>query len=92
MYTRELARIKATQYAYEYRKHGRLFRTVIPEPKDFDQWFLEGIRTYQKKGIEFEFLSPGLVRISRGIGIPNQLRTVVDFEREYQGNYLSQFY
>jgi len=84
----ELGRIAGVQH----HAWGIRNRTTVPEQKDFDQWFLEGIRTYQKKGIEFEFLCPGLVKIIRGRGIPNQLRTVLDFEREYQQEYLSHFY
>jgi len=62
------------------------------QPLDFDQWFLKGVRKMEKKGLEFEFLSSGLVRIIRGKGLPNLLRTVSDFEKEYQEEYLPAFY
>lgn len=84
MYTRELARIKATQKAYEYRHHGKPFRS---KPVSFEQWFLQGIRHYEAKGAEFELL-PGLVKIMWP-GQLAMLRTVADFEREYETDYLS---
>jgi hypothetical protein len=84
MYTRELARIKATQKAYEYRHYGRPFRS---KPVSFKQWFLQGIRKYEAKGAEFELL-PGLVKIMWP-GQPAMLRTIEDFEREYETDYLS---
>jgi hypothetical protein len=83
-YTRELARIKATQYAYEIRHHGRPFRT---QPIGFEEWFLNGLRRYEAKGAKFE-LFPGMVKI-QWPGKVAILRTVEDFEREYNTNYLS---
>lgn len=88
----ELGRIKGVQKNYEYRHYGRPFRSKMPEPDDFDIWFLKGIRHYESKGLQFQFLAPGLVRIIRGKGLPNLLRTLQDFEREYQEEYLPQFY
>jgi hypothetical protein len=84
-YTKELARIKATQKAYEIRHHGRPFRT---EPVSFDKWFLQGVRKYEAKGAEFEFM-PGMVKIQWPGQVP-MLRTVDDFRREYQTDYLKQ--
>lgn len=84
-YTRELARIKATQYAYEIRKHGKPFRT---QPISFEQWFLKGLRRYEAKGAEFELIETGMVKI-QWPGKIAVLRTVADFEREYETNYLS---
>jgi hypothetical protein len=81
----ELGRIKATQRAYECRHHGRPFRS---KPLPFDQWFLTGIRNYEAKGTKFELLKPGMVKIVW----PDQpvlLRTIADFEREYNEKYLS---
>jgi hypothetical protein len=83
--TRELARIKASQKAYEYRHHGRKFRT---EPISFQEWFLHGVRRYEAKGAEFELL-PGMVKICWPGQVP-MLRTVDDFRREYQTEYLRQ--
>ncbi|AKB47802.1 hypothetical protein MSKOL_2025 [Methanosarcina sp. Kolksee] len=88
-YTRELARIKATQYRQRIARYGRP-AVRIPEPVTFERWFLLGIRRYEKKGAEFEFLAPGLVKIIWP-GKPAVLRTVADFEREYQNDYLSRF-
>jgi hypothetical protein len=84
-FTRELARIKATQKAYEIRHHGRPFRT---ESVSFDQWFLQGIRKYEANGAEFE-LMPGMVKIC-WLGRVPMLRTVDDFRREYESDYLRQ--
>lgn len=84
-YTRELARIKATQKAWEYRHYGRPFRT---QPVSFEQWFLQGVRRYEAKGAEFELL-PGMVKIQWPGKVP-MLRTVEDFRREYQTDYLRQ--
>ncbi len=84
--TRELSRIKATQYAYEIRKHGRPFRT---EPISFEQWFLQGMRRFESKGANFELVETGMVKIQWPGKVP-MLRTVDDFRREYQTNYLKQ--
>lgn len=83
-YTRELARIKATQYAYEI-KHGR-----HSEPKEyvsFEEWFLTGIRNYESKGVEFELL-PGMVKIQWTGKVP-VLRSLEDFHREYESKFPS---
>jgi hypothetical protein len=85
-YTRELARIKATQKAYEYRHHGRPFRT---QPISFEQWFLNGVRRYEAKGADFELIETGMVKI-QWPGKVAILRTVEDFKREYQKEYLGQ--
>lgn len=84
-YTRQLAQIKASQRAYKIRHHGRPFRT---EPISFDQWFLQGIRKFEEKGAEFELL-PGMVKIQWPGKVP-MLRTVDDFRREYESDYLRQ--
>jgi hypothetical protein len=85
----ELGRIAGVQHhAWGIRNPSKQKR----HPLDFDQWFLKGVRKMEKKGLEFEFLSSGLVRIIRGKELPNLLRTVSDFEKEYQEEYLSDFY
>jgi len=56
----------------------------IPE---FSEWFLNGIRTFEAKGAEFELL-PGMVKIYWPGQVP-MLRTVEDFRREYESCYLS---
>jgi hypothetical protein len=83
-YTRELARIKATQYAYEIR-HGR--HTKQKERVSFEEWFLNGIRNYESKGVEFDFLTDGLVRMSKNG--KSVLRTVQNFRNEYESKFPS---
>jgi hypothetical protein len=65
--------------------------TQKSEPIEFDKWFLISLRKCEKKGAEFTFLCPGLVRIKWAEQAP-MLRTLADFEREYQEEYLSKFY
>jgi len=86
MFTRELSRIKAVQKRSEYARHGR---TQINAPLSFEQWFLKGIRKHEAEGVEFEFL-PGLVKITWPEKSP-VLRTVEDFNREYNTEYLARF-
>src|SRR5574343_971883 len=76
----KLGLIAAQQHSLENKLSGKPFRTGIP---DFDQWFLDGIRKYEEKGAEFELIDTGMVKITW----PGQepiLRTVKDFEREYE--------
>ena len=86
-YTRELARIKATQYRQRIARYGRE-AVYNPEPVSFSQWFLYGIRTFEAKGAEFELL-PGMVKI-QWPGKVAVLRTISDFRKEYETNYLKQ--
>jgi hypothetical protein len=65
--------------------------TQKSEPVEFEKWFLISLRKCEKKGAEFTFLCPGLVRI-QWPGQVTMLRTLEDFEREYQEEYLSKFY
>ena len=65
--------------------------TQKSEPIEFNKWFLISLRKCEKKGAEFTFLCPGLVRIQWPEKVP-MLRTLADFEREYQEEYLSKFY
>ena len=75
-------------------QHRRWNRTNEPtrayNPVTFEKWFILGIRRQEKKGAEFTFLCPGLVRISWP-GKIAILRTVTDFKKEYEGEYLSNF-
>jgi hypothetical protein len=80
-YTREEARIKATQYAYEIR-HGR--HTESKEHVSFEEWFLNGVRKYEAKGVEFDFLTAGLVRMTQNE--KSVLRTVQNFRDEYENH------
>jgi len=57
-------------------------------PVEFEKWFLQGLRKYEKKGAEFELL-PGMVKI-QWPGKVAVLRSVEDFKREYQKQYLGQ--
>jgi hypothetical protein len=75
----------AIQHRY-FRTHGRYVRTQ--NPVSFEKWFLNGVRTYEAKGAEFELL-PGMVKI-QWPGKVAILRTVEDFKREYDSCYLSQ--
>ena len=67
-----------------WNQEAKAFRT---QHIGFPEWFLQGIRKYESNGAEFELL-PGMVKIVWP-GQPAILRTVADFEREYQENYLS---
>jgi len=78
-YTRELARIKATQYAYE-KRHGR--HTEPKEKVSFEQWFLNGVRKYEEQGANFDLIENGIVRIKWPGKVP-VLRSLEDFHREY---------
>ena len=60
-------------------------KQAIPE---FAEWFLNGIRTFEAKGAEFELL-PGMVKITWPGKVP-MLRTVNDLKREYQNEYIGQ--
>ena len=60
------------------------------EPLIFERWFLIGIRKMKKKEADFTFLCPGLVRI-QWPDKPAILRTLADFEREYETEYLPKF-
>ena len=75
-------------------QHRRWNRTSEPtkarNPVTFEKWFLLGIRRQEKKGAEFTFLCPGLVRI-QWAGKVAMLRTLQDFKREYETEYLSKF-
>jgi len=52
------------------------------KPVSFSQWFLKVIRHFEEKGVEFDRIKSGLVKIQ----LPGHLailRTFDDFEREY---------
>lgn len=57
------------------------------DPVSFETWFLIGIRRCEKRGAEFTFLAPGLVRIEWP-GKTATLRTLEDFHREWESLYL----
>ena len=61
-------------------------KQAIPE---FSEWLLNGIRTFEAKGAEFELL-PGMVKIYWPGQVP-MLRKIEDFDDEYQEEYLSKF-
>ena len=83
--TREMARIKATQYRQRISRYGRE-AVYNHEPVSFEKWFLNGIRRYEAKGVEFELLQ-GMVKIIWPGKVP-MLRTVDDLKREYENEYL----
>ena len=84
-YTKELARIKATQYAYEIRQ-GR--HKKQKEYVSFEQWFLNGIRNYEELGVDFDLIENGMVRIKWPRKVP-VLRSFEDFHREYESQFPS---
>src|SRR5450759_4963790 len=67
-------------------QHRQWNRTSEPtkarNPVTFERWFLICLRKCEKKGAEFTFLLPELVRIQWPEQVP-MLRTREDFEREY---------
>jgi hypothetical protein len=77
----------AIQHRY-FKTHGGQIRAQ--NPATFEKWFLVCLRKCEKKGAEFTFLCPGLVRIQWPEQVP-MLRTLEDFEREYHNEYLSKF-
>ena len=66
-----------------WNRYGSRPKQAIPE---FSEWFLNGIRTYEAKGAEFKLL-PGMVKIYWPGQVP-MLRTVEDFKREYENEYI----
>lgn len=79
---KELERIKSTQNRYQ----AKPFRT---KPIEFPEWFLNGLRRYEARGAEFELIESGMVKICWPGKVP-MLRTVEDFKREYQRDYLKE--
>jgi len=77
----------AIQHRY-FKTHGGQIKAQ--NPVTFEKWFLVCLRKCEKKGAEFTFLCPGLVRIQWS-GKDAILRTVEDFERVYQNEYLPKF-
>jgi hypothetical protein len=77
----------AIQHRYFNMHDGR--QTNVHNPVTFEKWFLQGIRTFEAKGVEFELL-PGMVKITWP-GKPAIFRTVADFKQEYEQDYLSKF-
>ena len=60
------------------------------KPVSFETWFLIGVRKMERKGAEFTFLYPGMVRIEWP-GKPAVLRTLNNFRDEYENEYISKF-
>ena len=81
-YTNIEAITKAQQYAYE-KRHGR--HTKPKEHVSFEEWFLNGVRKYEAKGVEFDFLTAGLVRMTQNE--KSVLRTVQNFRDEYESQF-----
>jgi len=78
--------------AVQHRQWNRTSEpTKARNPVTFERWFLICLRKCEKKGAEFTFLLPGLVRIQWPEQVP-MLRTREDFEREYYNDYLSKFF
>jgi hypothetical protein len=85
---RELARIKATQKAWEFRHRGR--PTQRPKPLFFKDWLQPGIEHYKKQGFSFEFVNSS-VMIIIGPDSSSFQRSCSDFRDEYETEYLSKF-
>lgn len=64
-------------------------KVVIAIPDSFETWFIQGMRNYESKGVEFE-LMPGMAKITWPGKVP-VLRTFEDFRREYETDYASKF-
>lgn len=80
-YTRELARIKATQKSWEYKKYGRPVKFL-----KFDDWFTWTINKIRSKGAAVEMIEQIVF-----ITWPGQKVTgfsMLDFEDEYENVYL----
>ena len=75
-------------------QHRRWNRSSEPtkarNPLTFERWFLIGVRIMEKRGAEFELFEAGMIKITWP-GKPAILRTVEDFRREYETEYLSKF-
>lgn len=86
----ELGRIAGVQHHAWGIRNPSGERSIFQKPLEFDAWLLKGMnRAYNKFGTEFETVCPGLMRVIPKSGKPF-LRTLEDFEREYQ-DYLSNF-
>jgi|NGEPerStandDraft_4_1074533.scaffolds.fasta_scaffold39184_1 hypothetical protein len=72
----------------QWNKSGKPTRTY--NPVSFEKWFLLGIRRQEMKGAEFTFFCLGLIRIQWPEKVA-MLRTLQDFKREYETEYLSKF-
>lgn len=85
----QLGLITAQQHSYNNRKYGRQAK---PKPLNFERWLLNGIRFYESKGYDFTLIACEGVKMVRILkeGESN-LRTLADFEREYNNEYLSLF-
>jgi hypothetical protein len=77
----------AIQHRY-FKTHGGHIRAR--NPVSFEKWFLVCLRKCEKRGAEFTFLCPGLVR-TQWPGKTAILRTVANFREEYENEYLSNF-
>lgn len=84
----ELGRIAGVQHRTWGIRNPKQ-KSIFQKPLDFDAWFLKGIRFYEIKGYDFEFLAEGLIRISKEG--KSMLRTLADFEREHE-EYKANFY
>ena len=80
MYTRELARIKATQKAYEYRHYGKPVNYL-----DFEDWFNWTVEKIRSKGAKVDIICEIVF-----ITWPRQPVTgfsKLDFKDEYENVY-----
>ncbi|WP_155399237.1 hypothetical protein [Methanosarcina mazei] len=80
-----LGRVSGCQHHHINARYGKQRYNNTSKPLDFNQWFLKGIRFYESKGYEFEFINEGNVKMVRICKDGKaKLRTLADFEREYK--------
>lgn len=83
-YTRELARIKATQYAYEIRKYGQKTNVMT-----FEQWVNRRFEFLEDKGTQIEsgtINGEKVFRLTKPSGeaiVINLTEIRADYERNY---------
>ena len=87
-YTRELARIKATQKAWLYFHYGHKRRSEPPEtPQSFEQWLLKGIRRVEAAGAQIKLIETRgneERKILIDWGSRQVIWTMSDFRDEYE--------
>lgn len=86
-----LGRVAGTQHHQWSTRNTNTPKSVFDKPLEFDAWLLKGMNHfYEKYGTEFDQICPGLMRIRPKNGTPF-LRTLKDFEEEYE-EYKINFY
>lgn len=91
---KQLGLISGQQHSYINRHYGKQVynnskkvptqRSIFDKPLDFGEWFLRGVRSFEAKGYDFEFLTDELVAIKVPGRENRVLRTKADFKREWE--------